>query len=58
MRRIQPGIESLSTPTLKLMEKGVSLLQNVRLLSWCAEIGISAGVVDPLRIPARRPRRV
>jgi ribosomal peptide maturation radical SAM protein 1 len=38
--RIQPGIESFSTPILKLMRKGVTGLQNVRLLKWCAELGI------------------
>jgi ribosomal peptide maturation radical SAM protein 1 len=37
---IQPGIESLSTPILKLMKKGVSALHNVRLLKWCAELGV------------------
>ena len=37
---IQPGIESLSTPILKLMRKGVTALQNIRLLKWCAEFGI------------------
>lgn len=39
---IQPGIESLSTPILRLMGKGVSAYQNLRLLKWCAELGISA----------------
>jgi ribosomal peptide maturation radical SAM protein 1 len=29
-----PGIESLSTPTLKLMRKGVTKLQNVNVLRW------------------------
>lgn len=38
--RIQPGIESLSTPILKLMRKGVSALQNIRLLKWAAELDI------------------
>ena len=37
---IQPGIESLSTPILRLMDKGVTALQNIRLLKWCAEFGI------------------
>jgi ribosomal peptide maturation radical SAM protein 1 len=37
---IQPGIESLSTPILRLMRKGVTALQNVRLLKWCAEYGV------------------
>ena len=36
VRAIQPGIESLSTPILKLMKKGVTALQNIRLLKWCA----------------------
>jgi len=41
VRTIQPGIESLSTPILRLMRKGVTALQNLRLLKWCAEIGIT-----------------
>ncbi len=40
VRDIQPGIESLSTPILRLMNKGVTALQNIRLLKWCAELGI------------------
>jgi len=40
---IQPGIESLSTRILRLMRKGVTALQNIRLLKWCAEIGINPG---------------
>ena len=39
---IQPGIESLSNPILSLMRKGVTTLQNIRLLKWCAELGIQA----------------
>ena len=38
--QIQPGIESLSTPILKQMRKGVSALQNLRLLKWAREIRI------------------
>jgi ribosomal peptide maturation radical SAM protein 1 len=41
VRMIQPGIESLSTPILKLMRKGTTALQNVRFLKWCAELGIT-----------------
>ena len=37
---LQPGIESFSTPILRLMRKGVTGFQNVRLLKWCAEYGI------------------
>lgn len=40
IHRIQPGIESISTPILRLMRKGVSGWQNVRLLKWCAQYGI------------------
>ena len=40
---IQPGIESLSTPILGLMGKGVSGLQNIRTLKWCAEYGVRPG---------------
>ncbi len=39
-RDITPGIESFSTPILRLMRKGVTELQNVRLLKWCAELGL------------------
>lgn len=40
IRRIQPGIESLSTPILQLMSKGVTALQNLRLLKWAAELDL------------------
>jgi len=38
---LQPGIESFSTPVLKLMGKGTTRLQNVQLLKWCAELGVT-----------------
>jgi ribosomal peptide maturation radical SAM protein 1 len=40
IRHIQPGIESLSDPVLKLMRKGVDVLQNIQLLKWCKELGV------------------
>jgi ribosomal peptide maturation radical SAM protein 1 len=40
--RIQPGIESLSTRTLRLMRKGTTALQNVNLLRWALHLGIDA----------------
>ena len=40
VRKIQPGIESLSTPILRLMRKGVTAWQNLRLVKWCKELGI------------------
>lgn len=39
---IQPGIESFSTDILRLMRKGTSAAQNVQLLKWCKELGITA----------------
>lgn len=38
--RIQPGTESLSIPILRLVRKGVTGLQNVRMVKWCAEFGV------------------
>jgi ribosomal peptide maturation radical SAM protein 1 len=40
VRRIQPGIESLSDHVLKLMRKGTTALRNVQLLKWCREHGV------------------
>jgi ribosomal peptide maturation radical SAM protein 1 len=39
-RTIQPGIESLQTSVLKLMNKGVTMLQNVQLLKWSKEFSV------------------
>ena len=41
IRNIQPGIESLSDPVLMLMRKGVTAIQNVQLLKWCKELGVT-----------------
>ncbi|MDP4096033.1 RiPP maturation radical SAM C-methyltransferase [Paenibacillus sp. P96] len=38
---VQPGIESMITSVLRLMKKGVSMLQNVRLLKWCSEYSVT-----------------
>ena len=40
--KILPGIESLSTPVLKAMKKGVTATQNLQLLKWCSELEITA----------------
>lgn len=40
VRWIQPGVESLDTRALRLMDKGLGALQNVRLLKWCRELGV------------------
>ncbi|MFI8930731.1 RiPP maturation radical SAM C-methyltransferase [Streptomyces sp. NPDC053474] len=38
--RVQPGIESLSSHVLKLMDKGVTACQNVRMLRDAATVGL------------------
>jgi len=43
VRSVQPGIESLSTPVLKLMRKGVTAIQNVNTLRWARYYGITVG---------------
>jgi ribosomal peptide maturation radical SAM protein 1 len=37
--KVQPGIESLSSGILALMQKGISALQNVQTLKWLTEGG-------------------
>lgn len=41
VKTIQPGIESLSNNVLRIMRKGVSTLQNIQFLKWCAELDVS-----------------
>jgi Radical SAM superfamily len=41
--QIQPGIESLSTDVLRLMDKGVSALQNINTLRWSHYYNIRVG---------------
>ncbi|HET9183504.1 MAG TPA: RiPP maturation radical SAM C-methyltransferase [Candidatus Angelobacter sp.] len=38
--QFQPGIESLSSHVLTLMDKGVKGIQNVQLLRWAKEMGL------------------
>ncbi len=38
----QLGIESLSTPTLKLIGKGVTAIENLQTLRWFTEAGVAA----------------
>ncbi len=40
--QIQPGLESLSSPVLRLMRKGVRAAQNVNLLRWAQYYNIHA----------------
>ncbi len=41
IREIQPGIESLSNRVLEMMRKGIKGLQNIQLLKWCKELGVT-----------------
>lgn len=41
--QLQPGLESLSSAVLKLMDKGVRAAQNVNLLRWARYYGIAVG---------------
>ncbi len=51
----QPGIESLSTPVLRLMRKGVTGLQNIQLLKWCRQFGVKPSWNYLLGFPGERP---
>jgi ribosomal peptide maturation radical SAM protein 1 len=55
MGRLQPGIESLSTATLKLMRKGCTALQNVQLLKWASELGIELHWLFLVGLPREEP---
>ena len=37
---IQPGIESFNTEILKMMQKGVTAIQNIQLLKWCFDYDV------------------
>lgn len=41
VRSVQPGIESLSTSTLKLMRKGTSVFTNLRMLLHCRQFDVA-----------------
>ncbi|MGE7928339.1 RiPP maturation radical SAM C-methyltransferase [Lysinibacillus xylanilyticus] len=40
VKEVQPGIENLSTNVLKIMDKGVNGVQNVKLLRNCKEVDL------------------
>ena len=54
VRKIQPGIESLSTRVLGLMRKGVSAIRNVQTLKLAAEAGVSVEWGHLLGFPGER----
>lgn len=54
VKYLQPGIESLSTHILQLMNKGVTALQNVFFLKCCREYGIMPYWNNLIRLPGER----
>ncbi len=40
VKSFQPGIESLDSEVLRLMNKGTTLLQNIQFLKWCRELDL------------------
>jgi ribosomal peptide maturation radical SAM protein 1 len=55
VRRLQPGIESLDTHILQLMQKGTTGIQNVRLLKWADYYGITVAWNVLVGFPGERP---
>lgn len=51
---VQPGIENLSTDLLKLMNKGVTSLQNIQLLKFCAELDMEVRWNIIYKIPGEK----
>lgn len=54
IKYVQPGIESLSTHILHLMDKGVTALQNLFFLKCCREYGITAYWNNLIRLPGEQ----
>lgn len=53
---LQLGVESFSSRILKLMHKGVTALENIRMLKWCKEMGVSASYFILYGFPGEEPR--
>lgn len=54
LRHIQPGIESLSSNVLKLLDKGVTAHQNLMLLRDCLQRGITVSWNHLIGIPGEK----
>ena len=52
--RVQPGIESFSTPFLRLLNKDMTGLGQIQFLRWCREIGIDVGYNLLYRMPGEK----
>lgn len=56
VERLQPGIESLSTSILKLMQKGCTALQNIQLLKWASGLGVNVAWNFLMGFPGEDPQ--
>src|SRR5215471_13339086 len=56
LRKIQPGIESLDSEVLRLMDKGCTMLQNVQTLRLAAESGVYVEWNFLYGFPGEEPR--
>jgi magnesium-protoporphyrin IX monomethyl ester (oxidative) cyclase len=52
---LQPGVESLSTHVLQLIDKGCTALQNVQLLKWGEEVGTTLVWTFLCGVPGETP---
>lgn len=52
---IQPGIESLSSHVLQLMDKGITAIQNIQLLKWARELNMNVTWNVICGFPGERP---
>src|SRR5215468_7728375 len=57
LRKIQPGIESLDSEILRLMDKGCTMLQNVQTLKLAAESGVYVEWNFLYGFPGEEPRQ-
>ena len=55
LTHIQPGVESLSSDVLRIMKKGVTRLQNIQVLKWCRQYGVSAAWNYIIGFPGEAP---
>src|SRR5262249_30904202 len=55
IRHLQPGIESLSTKVLGLMDKGSDAFTNLQMLKWSKELGIYVSWNLLAGFPGERP---
>ena len=53
---VQPGIESLHSNILKLMNKGSEAWQNVQILKWCSQFGIRCSWILMHGLPGEHDR--